>query len=486
MAGRRRGPSRRSLRGAPDRRPNAAGRARGGDCRCCCAAGGRRATARARWCCSRASPGSASRGSCASCAPGLRSEPHIRLLYQCSPHHTTSPLHPVIEQLERAAGFARDDPPEARLDKLEALLARGTDQLDEALPLIAALLGLPTDERYPALELTPQRQKQLTLEALVDQLEGARGGAAGAARLRGRALDRPDHAGAAGPDDRAHPAPAGAAADHLPAGVHARLVGPAARQRAGAHPARPARRRGAGGPGGRRQGPAGRGGGADRGQDRRRAAVRRGADQDGARSRACSRTRATATSWPARCRRSPSPRRCTTRCSPASTASRRSRKSPRSAPRSAGSSPTPCSPRSPTGRSRSCRRPSTSWSPPSSCSAAASRPKRPTASSTRWSRTPPTARSSSPAASSSTPPGAVCSRPRPFNGQTARAVLVPRCGAAEGNYASSYDIMLEPLSSRSATASPSGMNSTLRSFRSMARRRTATVSMVLVASCSFF
>ena len=78
----------------------------------------------------------------------------------------------MIEQLERAAGFARDDPPEARLDKLEALLARGTDRPEQAVPLIAALLGLPTEDRYPALELTPQRQKQLTLEALVEQLEG--------------------------------------------------------------------------------------------------------------------------------------------------------------------------------------------------------------------------------------------------------------------------------------------------------------------------
>ena len=61
---------------------------------------------------------------------------------------------------------------EARLDKLEALLARGTDRLDRPLPLIAALLGLPTDERYPLPELTPQRQKQRTLEALVEQLDG--------------------------------------------------------------------------------------------------------------------------------------------------------------------------------------------------------------------------------------------------------------------------------------------------------------------------
>ena len=102
----------------------------------------------------------------------LESGLHVRLLYQCSPHHTTSPLHPLIEQLERAAGFAGDDPPEASLDKLEALLARGTDRLDYAVPLVAALLGITTGERYALPELTPQGQKQRTLEVLVDQLEG--------------------------------------------------------------------------------------------------------------------------------------------------------------------------------------------------------------------------------------------------------------------------------------------------------------------------
>jgi predicted ATPase/class 3 adenylate cyclase len=99
-------------------------------------------------------------------------EPHVRLTHQCSPYHQTSPLHPVVEHLERAAGFERDDPPEARLAKLDALLARGTDKLDQAVPLVAALLGIPTNDRYRLPELTPQRQKQLTLEALADQLEG--------------------------------------------------------------------------------------------------------------------------------------------------------------------------------------------------------------------------------------------------------------------------------------------------------------------------
>ena len=152
---------------------------------------------------------------------------------------------------------------------------------------------------------------------------GARGRTAGAAGLRGYALERPDHAGAARPDHRAPPAPAGAPADHLPAGVQPAVAFSAARQRAGAVPARPARGRGAGWAGGQGQAAAGRSRGADRGQDRRRAAVRRGADQDGAGVRACCTMPATTGSWPGRCRRLRCLRPCTTRCLPASTASHR-------------------------------------------------------------------------------------------------------------------------------------------------------------------
>jgi predicted ATPase len=90
----------------------------------------------------------------------------------CSPHHQDHALYPTIAQLERAAGFRRDDGAGQRLDKLEAVLARATNDLGEAAPLLAALLPVPTGERYPPLDLTPQRQKEKTLQALVAQLAG--------------------------------------------------------------------------------------------------------------------------------------------------------------------------------------------------------------------------------------------------------------------------------------------------------------------------
>ena len=102
----------------------------------------------------------------------LAGEPHIAINHLCSAYHTNSALHPVVAQLERAAGFASPDEPKERLAKLEALLARGAEQLDEAAPLVGALLGIPTDERYPALNFSPQRQKQRTFEVLLEQLVG--------------------------------------------------------------------------------------------------------------------------------------------------------------------------------------------------------------------------------------------------------------------------------------------------------------------------
>jgi class 3 adenylate cyclase/tetratricopeptide (TPR) repeat protein len=99
-------------------------------------------------------------------------EPHSRMRYFCSPHHQNSALYPAITQLERAAGFRREDTPEQKLTKLEAVLALGTNDLGEAVPLLADLLGIPTGDRYPSLALTPQKQKEKTLHAMLMQVEG--------------------------------------------------------------------------------------------------------------------------------------------------------------------------------------------------------------------------------------------------------------------------------------------------------------------------
>ena len=102
----------------------------------------------------------------------LAAEPHTRLRYFCSPHHQDSALYPSIAQLERAAGFRREDTPEQRLGKLEAVLAQGTNDLGEAVPLLADLLSIPTGDRYPPLNLTPQKRKEKTLHAQLAQVEG--------------------------------------------------------------------------------------------------------------------------------------------------------------------------------------------------------------------------------------------------------------------------------------------------------------------------
>jgi class 3 adenylate cyclase/DNA-binding SARP family transcriptional activator len=100
-------------------------------------------------------------------------EPYARLRYFCSPHHAQSPLYPLITQLEQAAGFEAGSDSRAKHDKLEALLRPTAKNLPRDVALIAELLALPADERYPALAVSPQKKREMTFTALVDQLDGA-------------------------------------------------------------------------------------------------------------------------------------------------------------------------------------------------------------------------------------------------------------------------------------------------------------------------
>ena len=102
----------------------------------------------------------------------LTSDDPIQLRYQCSPYHTNSALHPIIGQLESAAGFDDQDVSSVKLDKLESLIVRAGKRVEEDAPLLAALLSIPSEDRYHPLELSPEGQKEKTLEALVAQMEG--------------------------------------------------------------------------------------------------------------------------------------------------------------------------------------------------------------------------------------------------------------------------------------------------------------------------
>ena len=100
----------------------------------------------------------------------LADEPYALLSNYCSPHHVNSSLHPVIALLERMPGLSRDDAPDARLDKLATLLAPATDRLDDAVALVASLLGISVDGRFRAPNYSPQRRAQRTLEVLVEYM----------------------------------------------------------------------------------------------------------------------------------------------------------------------------------------------------------------------------------------------------------------------------------------------------------------------------
>ena len=100
----------------------------------------------------------------------LTTEPNTRLRYFCSPQHTDSAFFPIIGQMERAAGFTHADTVQVKLDKLDAVLALASTSKQDAA-LLAEMLSLPNDGRYPTLELAPEQKRQKTLEALTAQLE---------------------------------------------------------------------------------------------------------------------------------------------------------------------------------------------------------------------------------------------------------------------------------------------------------------------------
>src|SRR5215510_4416482 len=92
------------------------------------------------------------------------------LTFRCSPYHTHSALYPVITHLHRVLPLRPEETPAAQLERLERAVQATRLPLEEAVPLLAALLSVPLAERYAPLDWSPQKQRQKTYEALVTWL----------------------------------------------------------------------------------------------------------------------------------------------------------------------------------------------------------------------------------------------------------------------------------------------------------------------------
>ena len=99
-------------------------------------------------------------------------ERHLAFRYQCSPHHGNDAFHPVIGQIWRSAGFVSGEPAAARLDKLETMVLSAGLDVGEFVPYLASLLAIPTEGRYPALEMSPSEVKERTIAVLIAMVVG--------------------------------------------------------------------------------------------------------------------------------------------------------------------------------------------------------------------------------------------------------------------------------------------------------------------------
>src|SRR5271155_559423 len=107
-------------------------------------------------------------------------EAHIAISDQCSPHHVNDAFYPIANQIWQTAGFASGEMAAARRGKLEAMFERSGLESKELAPFLAALLSIPVEGRYPALEMSPSEQKERTIAALIALFVGLTKDAPGA------------------------------------------------------------------------------------------------------------------------------------------------------------------------------------------------------------------------------------------------------------------------------------------------------------------
>jgi class 3 adenylate cyclase/predicted ATPase len=98
----------------------------------------------------------------------IATEPHVRWECRSAEYSQNTALFPLVELFQRILQFETGDTPDEKFGKLEQMLRQYRLPLEEAIQLFAPLLSLPLPEdRYAPLNLSPQRMRQRTLEALV-------------------------------------------------------------------------------------------------------------------------------------------------------------------------------------------------------------------------------------------------------------------------------------------------------------------------------
>ena len=193
--------------------------------RCCSIAGATRRRARVRSRCCRARPASASRAfwrRCASRSATSRNRDALSMLAAS----VNDAFYPVIGPDLARGGFRRAASRRARLDKLEAMIARSGWKRRRSRRYSPRCCRSRRG-RYPALEMAPSEQKERTIAALIALFVGLTKRRAGARAAGRRALDRPHLARLVRPARRKGAGPARAARHDVPAGIR-RLPGSAA------------------------------------------------------------------------------------------------------------------------------------------------------------------------------------------------------------------------------------------------------------------
>ncbi|WP_425108339.1 AAA family ATPase [Bradyrhizobium sp.] len=102
----------------------------------------------------------------------IADEPHLVIRYQCSPHHVSDAFYPIVSNIWRACEFGNEEPPAARLEKIEAMALRSRLEPMEIVPFVASLCSVPLEGRYAQPGMTPAEQKERLIGALLALFQG--------------------------------------------------------------------------------------------------------------------------------------------------------------------------------------------------------------------------------------------------------------------------------------------------------------------------